>query len=427
MALRNLRRNLRRSLSTGLAMTAGFVGLILLSAYILRVQRGLEASTVYLNFKGHVSIFKKDSLDRFSTKPAKFILTSKDQEVLKKYLVNFADEIDYTGDFLSGSGLLSFGSRTTPFIAMGFEPEVYFKSHTHPFLLKWAKDWIANKESLHDEFLKYENLISITLGMSDILGLKKLTLDVPENEREIQIAGKSYFGDLNVVNAAIGTYHSTGISLAEDTSLIAPLKVLQNLYETSGIQYRALFLRNSVWSSQIASKLNKLFQDNQLPYEAYPFTDEKVSYFYVGTMGFLYVMGGFFVLLICSAVVLSIINSMTMGILERTKEIGTLKALGFNSRFITELFVKEAFWLSLMSLVVGIFISSLISFVVNHLNIRFTPPGVAGDVQFMLATEPVLVAPLSLFFILISVVTSYFVVKNKAKTKLIELLSDSGA
>lgn len=427
MAFRNLKRNLRRSLSTGIAMTAGFVGLILLAAYILRVQRGLEASTVYLNFKGHVSIFKKDSLDRFSTKPSKFVLNKDDQEKLAKLLVNYTEDIDYTGDFLSGTGLLSYGARSTPFFAIGFEPQVYYKSHTHPFLLKWAKDWIANKNSQHDEFLNNEDLISITLGMSDLLGLKKLTLQAPESEREIQIAGKSYFGDLNVVNAHVGTYHSTGISLAEDTSLIAPLTVLQKLFETDGIQYRALYLKNSIWSSLIAKKLNADFNRQNFPYEAYSFSDERVSYFYVGTMGFLYVMGGFFVLLICSAVVLSIINSMTMGILERLKEIGTLRALGFSSKFITDLFVKEAFWLSLLSILFGISIASIISLIVNNLNIRFTPPGVAGDVQFMLATEPVLIVPLSIFFIILSLMTSYFVVKNKTRSRLIDLLSDSGA
>ena len=60
-AYRNLLRNKRRSLSTGVAITVGFVGLNLLGAYIYRSKMALDTTSVYSAQKGHVSIYKKDA------------------------------------------------------------------------------------------------------------------------------------------------------------------------------------------------------------------------------------------------------------------------------------------------------------------------------------------------------------------------------
>ena len=74
LSYRNLFRNKRRSITTGTAIVAGFVGLSLLGAYIFRVQKGLQANTVYINMQGHLQIYKKDSIDQFSLAPKKYII-----------------------------------------------------------------------------------------------------------------------------------------------------------------------------------------------------------------------------------------------------------------------------------------------------------------------------------------------------------------
>lgn len=426
LAFRNLLRNKRRSLSTGIAMCSGFVGLVLLSAYIYRVQQGLAASTIYLNFKGHISIFHQDGLEKFFSKPSKYQLNRDEKNEIYDVLKTYENKIEYTGEFISGSGLLSSGNKSTPVLMTGFEPEVFYKSYNHPTLKKWAKDWLV-QGSDHKEFIENKDLISVTKSLAEIIGKSSITLSSSENEREIQLASKTFSNDLNAVNAMLGTYHSTGIALAEDTSLLAPISLLQNLFDTKGAHYISLFLKNSSDIRSLLASLKNDFQTRNLKLDVYPYYDENVGYFFVGTMGFLYVMGLFFVFLILSAVILSIINSTTMGIIERSREIGTLRAIGFKPRDIKKLFIFESLWLGFFSVIFGIAISLVISQIVNHINIRFSPPGVSGTVQLFLAIEPFLLISLSIILTIASTLSTYFVIRNKSKIKVIELLTESGA
>lgn len=75
---------------------------------------------------------------------------------------------------------------------------------------------------------------------------------------------------------------------------------------------------------------------------------------YAGTMGFILSIGGFFFILILGAVTLSIANTITIGIIERTKEIGTLRAIGYEPNHLTSLFIKENLIISTLCVAVGL-------------------------------------------------------------------------
>lgn len=427
-AFKNIFRNQRRSISTGIAIAAGYVGLVLLGAYLVRTQRGLEASTVYLNYKGHISIFKKDSIVNFAVKPQKFQIHSDLLVQLEKVIAENNQDIEFTGKFLSGTGLVSNGAKSVPFVATGFEPEVYQRILKHPTLNKWASDWvIASGNADGSDFVKNPEAVSLTPPMGELVGIYPPLEKIPEDKRSLQLAARDYNRDLNAVNASVGPFHTTGISLAEDTSLTVPLKLLQELYATDGVQYVAIFLKDGASVSKNLKRFQVAIERAGLDLEVFPYNDDRVSSFYVGTMGFLRIMAGFFVFLICGAVILSVVNSMTMGLIERTKEVGTLRAIGYQNSFVCGLFVREALCLTVLSVIFGFFVAQLIAKVVNGLNIRFSPPGTAGDVQFLLAAEPDLCLAAAVFLILISGLTAYFVVSRKTKNKIVDLLSDAGA
>jgi putative ABC transport system permease protein len=144
-------------------------------------------------------------------------------------------------------------------------------------------------------------------------------------------------------------------------------------------------------------------------------------------MGFLYVMGAFFVFLIGTAVSLTIINSLTMGIIERTREIGTLLAVGFQRQQVSRLFILENILVALFSIAAGVVLSYLIAGLVNGMNIRFMPPGVSGKIQFRLVWNVLIALSVGLFVLLLTFGASFFVMKTKEKTKLIDLINDAGA
>lgn len=429
LALRNLFRNQRRSLTTGLAIAAGFIGLALLGAYILRAQRSLSASMVYTNLQGHLQIHKEGSLQKFSISPKKYLIdTELDQNIMRiLQSKDFADKIELQGRFLTGSGLLVVESKSHPFLAQGFDRDLFYDVLRHPEVKKWASSWVKEKDlqvSL-EQFQNHE-LISITPKLASIVGRSQSSIETHPELKSVQLITRSFYQDLNAVNAELGLFHSTGMALAEDTSLRMSLTLLQNLLATDGYQYRTLWLKNGDDYKKIKTQLQQKFLEQNLPLQVLSYTDEGIGDFFVGTMNFLYVMGAFFIVLICGMVGLSVVNSLTLGILERTKELGTLKALGFSDDYIVGLFVRETVWLSFFSLLAGFFISQIIARIVNAADLRITPAGIEGDIPFALIVDFQLYAVVCGGLLALAVVTAKLVASRKLKVSAISLLSEAG-
>ena len=420
----NLLRNKRRSVSTGLAICVGFVGLNLLGAYIYRVKKALDATSVYSSLRGHVQIYKKDSLVKFAQKPKLYIFNKIELEEIKKVLQNQLSDIEYTGYNLSGSGLLSNGVRSHPVVALSYEPEVYAKSLSQPELLKWAKDWVLPSQVENiDIFNVNDQVISITPKIADIMGFSRPL----KSSGSAQLAARTFDGDLNAVNVDLAAEHTTGLQYLEDTIILVPLVKMQELLGTDSVESVALYLNQNINLKKFKQNLDKELERVSFKTESFFYYDEKINSMYIGTLSFLIVMSGFFVFLIGTAVSLTIINSLTMGIIERTKEIGTLRAVGFRQKDVASLFISESMLLCLISLVVGTIFAFAIASVINYLNIQFTPPAISGKVQFKLGWNLQIAFTVSVLISILTFVSSFFVMRSKSKMKLIELLNDTGA
>ncbi len=420
----NLFRNKRRTLSTGLAICIGFVGLNLLGAYIFRVKKALDTTSVYSALNGHVKVYKKDSLDQFSLQPQKFIFHPDEAGKVEKVLETLKEHIDYVGKNLNGTGLLSNGTVSHPVMFSSFEPEVYARSMSQPEINLWAKDWVlpSQFESVK-VFEKNNEVVSITPKIADIMSVR---YPLAQNE-SLQLAGRTLDGDLNAVNVDLGAEHTTGMQFLEDTLILVPFKKVQELFGTEGNESFSIYLNKNVDIKTFKNLLDRRLFDAGIEADTYLYYDEKINSVYLGTMGFLYVMGAFFVFLIGTAVSLTIVNSLTMGIIERTREIGTLLAVGFQRRQVSRLFIIENLLVGLASIAVGIVLSYLIAGFVNNLNIRFMPPGVSGKIQFRLVWNVVIAASVGIFVLILTFGASLVVMKTKEKAKLIDLINDAGA
>ena len=429
IAAKNILRNSRRSLATGSAITAGFVGLTLLGGYINSVHNSLKANTIYINHVGHLSVYRRDATEQFYIRPQKFQLTPDDLMKINQVLEPYRNQIELTSTYISGMGLISNGTKSIPFFATGVDPETERKLRSHPFVLYWARDWVKNEGNvnLKSEGAKYPDSVSITARMGELIGQDPPFNLLSDEKRSVQLAARSYAGELNAVNATLSVEHTTGVDLAEDTSLIAPLKLLQELFDTDGVQYLAIYMLPEFPVHDLLKRIQNDFETKKLNYQIFSFDDEAVSQIYVGTMSFLFTMAGFFIFLICGAVSLSIINAMTMGILERVKEIGTLRAIGYESSIVSKLFVREAVILTGFCLIAGVIVAESIAFVVNSLNIRFEPPAMAGDAQFSLTPTLQIYFVAAAAMLLLSAVTAFLAVRRKSKIKVIDLLTDTGA
>lgn len=419
-AYRNLLRNKRRSLSTGVAICVGFVGLNLLGAYIYRSKKALDVTSIYSAQKGHISLYKKNAIEQYQIKPKKFVFSAEEQQQVSHQLDQLTSHIEYIGKQMTVPALLSNGVKSHPVVLYGFDPQAFKKSLSQPDLVKWAKDWVVPSQLENsDLFVRKPETISVTSKIAEILSFPYPL------EGNVQIAARTFDGDLNAINADLGAEHTTGMQFLEDTVVLIPLAKVQELVTTDAVESISIYLKSGVNVERFAKTLKQRLMTLPFAVDIYKFDAVEINSMHQGTMGFLYVMGGFFLFLICTAVSLTIINSLTMGIIERTREIGTLRAVGFKSFDVVRLFVRENILLSTMSMAIGVFMSFLISSAVNAANIRFFPPGASTQIQFVLKWNLYIAGFVFVLLFTITLLSSFFVIKNKLRTKLIALLNDS--
>lgn len=419
MAWRNLGRNLRRSLATGSAIVVGYAGLCLLGGYIISVEQYLRFNMVYTQHYGHLVLYSKGGVTDFYSRPKKYQIPG---ELIQKVqtIAQENPDIQFVVPTLTGMGLLSRGERSVPILTTGMEPDKAKSIRNHPEFVAWKNSLALKPEPVHFGDESSEDKVSVTTGLARLVGRAPPFEGLSEDERTVQIAGRSFYGDLNAVNGVLGYIHTTGIQFLEDTDLIAPLRLTQDLFATDGANYVGVFLKSSSAIKRTKAWLEEKLKGENI--EVLHFSDERIGITYVGNIGFLYIMAGFFVFLIFSAVVMSIMNSMTLGILERQAEIGTMKSLGFLNGQIADSFGREGLLLSLVGIVVGFIGAQIVAFAVNYANIRFSPPGIAGDIQFVLDPTLWFCALMMLPLILISYLTAYFVAKRQVKKPIVNLL-----
>jgi len=106
---------------------------------------------------------------------------------------------------------------------------------------------------------------------------------------------------------------------------------------------------------------------------------------------------------------IGIANTMFMSVMERTKEIGVLKAVGATDNIVLEIFLLEAGIIGLVGGALGLVLAAIATFILNYF-------GVPTDISLELAT-------FGLFFsMIVGIVAGYFPAKRAAKLLPVEAL-----
>ena len=102
--------------------------------------------------------------------------------------------------------------------------------------------------------------------------------------------------------------------------------------------------------------------------------------FFVQTMLMFDTIFGFVFLLIGGIVLFTVSNTMNTTVVERTVEIGTLRAIGLRRGGILKLFVIEGALLGLCGALLGVALALGLALVINQIGMPWLPP---GNVEFV--------------------------------------------
>lgn len=416
LAVRNLRRNRRRSLVTGLGVLSGYVGLVLLAGYVARTERYLMVNTVYVNHTGHVAIYREGGLDRYLSKPRAYLISAEERGAIDAVLAGFADRIEFASPYLLTNGLVQAGEKSQPFQAKGITKDADARVRAHSLVRRWTPELVSPDQDL---FAGGTDEADAPVALTGVVDDK---LDHPSS---VQLLGSTIDGGFNAIEAPVAFTFSTGLALTESTGLKGSYGSFAKLLETDGATYVGVFLKSDLQARATAGALNRAFREKGLPFEAFSFFDERIGLFYTGTMNFLYAMSTFFLILVSGVVVLTVTNAVSMSILERVREIGTLRAIGFRQRDIARLLSLECFVLCVFSLAIGDVVAQAIAAAVNAAGIRFHAPGIAGDLQMVLTPWAGICAIVAAVLAATAVITAFVVAKRKLNVRVAALLSET--
>ena len=322
IAARNLTRNIRRNVATATAISLGFSGFLLLGGYYNWITRLEDAFFIYGFPLGHVVIFRHDGTDKSITDPRRYALDAADQGALDK-AISAIPLIEMHGAKLVGSGLITSGCDSFPFQAQGMDPTLNFKLRNHP------------------------NAVAI-------------------------------FGDLRHMIRGKQLY--SVLSETESTAIMAPLTLLQRLYGNDHASHYMIWLHDQNRIDEAVAQLKSKLDNRADRYDFYRFDDENLSRFYTGSRRFINVLVSFIAGIMTILIALTIFNSSTITVIERAREIGMMRSLGFQRVQVRRLFMTEFLLLSICAVGVGALVGGASVFILNHAGIPYSPPGIGAPV-----------------------------------------------
>ena len=146
--------------------------------------------------------------------------------------------------------------------------------------------------------------------------------------------------------------------------------------------------------------------------------------FYVQSVQMFDTIFGFVFVLIGAIVLFTVSNTMNTAVVERTVEIGTLRAIGLRRSGIRALFVTEGALLGVCGALLGVVLAFAVSAIVNGLDIPWVPPSTVGPVPLtiLVSGETRMVIGTTIGLVGIAILSAWWPAYRAAKMDVVEAL-----
>jgi putative ABC transport system permease protein len=459
IAARNIFRNKRRSLMTGSAVAAGALAMLLFGGFSAYIFAGLETNSVQRI--GHLTVFRAGyflfgagnpaafGIDRYGevikligTDPvlAPMINVLTPTQSLVGIAGNFSDEVDASKTFL-GVGLIpsdrdrmrqwdqfKIGAARPP------DPRLSDTDETPGvmgvglarILGLCARLGLADCPPLPDAERPAQDSAAAT--DPEIAGLARRESDAAgasSGAPQIQLLAATAGGAPNVVSLSVSGAEPQGVKELDDNYIAMHLALAQQLVYGRGehkVTAIVLQLRRSADLPAARARLVSLFQEHHLDLDVRDFGE--LTPFY-GQVVRLFSAIFLFIALVMGVIVLfAVVNTMTMNVMERTNEIGTIRAMGVRRRGIRWQFILEGALIGGAGATIGALLALVIAAAINGAGLTWVPPGNAtpAPVHLYVFGEPGLAIGAWLGIVLIATLAALIPANRAARLPVVDAL-----
>ena len=345
-AWKNVWRNRRRSMTTAGITAISVCGLLFFGGFVLYTYQSLEEFSA--RSQGHVLIGHAEYFDKEEEAPMSLGLDNWQQ--IRQQLQ--ADEgVRRVLPRIQFSGLISNGEKSTIFIAEGVDARYEF-TVSGPFLQVSQGDVLSPVSG---------DLPQVMLGLGVAKTLHAKVGDV------LTLLSSTSEGALNGIDVEVVGTFGTGVPELDARKLVVGLDTAQALLNSPRVSTLSIYLRHTSNTLNYQQSITKRYpQLASRNWSDLAFFYHKVRDLY----NRIFTVIGVVLVLV---VMLSVANTMSMAVIERTREIGTLAALGTLPGEMLRNFVLEAMLIGSLGSMLGMLLAGLLTLYLN-LNVVMMPP-----------------------------------------------------
>ncbi len=360
LATLNLLRNKRRNILLIIFIAVSVSSLSLFLGYIEYTKRGIKIESV--SQTGHFVIAKKSYWSAASG-------TSSEQEmsadILNEFISKLSDMPVSIEKVLNFSGIIGTEDKSTIFSGLAYENESSILSLP-----------LEEGEAIFDGD---SNAIMVGRTLAKILNAK-----VGDT---LQVTSNSAYGFVLYSQDLVGTLELPSIE-AEKFALITNISNAWDMFGNYGnankLQIRikgSLNLQNETeeLEKELTNKIQTIIKND------YPHLELKdwkeLSPIYKGVLSLYNTIFGFLLCNFMVFVFISILQTIINISLERTKEFGTLRALGITRMKLGNLVLQEMLIITFIGIILSIALTAVATYIIGILDLGFTPPSSTRRVQ----------------------------------------------
>ncbi|WP_034943337.1 ABC transporter permease [Erwinia oleae] len=353
----NLFRHRRRSAVTLMAITLGGVAVFIFGGFVDYSFYALREQTIRTNL-GHIQIYQQGYMANGNSRSLQY--TIKDYTKVKALLLAdpmIAEQTKTITGQLEFSGIISQYDKgvSTFFAGVGIEPKTS--------LLLGALDTIISGSDLSDV-----KPLNITLGS----GVSNMLNAGYDDWTDLLVVNPE--GGQNAMSALVRGVFRSGIKDYDDTAIKVPLATAQHLLQTEDVSKIIMLLQDTSQTEAVMARVKEIVGANNLPLEVHAW--DELAIFYHQVVNLFEGIFLFIKTIVSIIVVFMIGNTLMMNVIERTREIATLRALGLSKSYIGRLFILEGIIIGLIGAVLSVFFGLIIAMLININGVPMPPsPG----------------------------------------------------
>lgn len=349
IAFRNVIRQRRRSLLALATIAGGVIALMLAGGFVQWIFNSMREATIRSQL-GHIQIVRPGFFEKGLANPYAYLLSQQDPLFQQ---IEHTPGVKTIAPRLVFTGLISHQDSSIGFSGEGVDP-------TREKELSLGLVIVNGQPLSADE----PNGIVVGEGLAANLGIK--TGDT------VVLLASTPKGGISAVECRIRGLFITATKAYDDAFLRTPLPIAQQLSKVSGATNWLVLLDHTEDTDSLLAQIKADSNRTDIEFVAW----HELADFYKKTVDLMSRQIGGVELLIAIIIILSITNTLSMAVIERTGEIGTVMALGLRRSDVMRMFLLEGLLLGLMGGSIGVTVGGVLASVISHFGIPMPPaPG----------------------------------------------------